>query len=336
MRFAESARNALEKSDLLRAFYDLAGSLPPYKRLVKSRIDRRIAEIEDSRAYNVMLELSSVCNARCTFCPSATLERKKQVMTDAIFDIVLHRLQSDRIRPPVIDLSTVGEPLLDRSLFARIERLKSVFPKSRIRLTSNFAAATENHIDRILSCGLDSIHISLNAATAYTYTKIMGLKFDSTIRNVNRLLEQRRARGSSLNILVSMVLCPENSGEEASFVRMWKDKVNSVRLQRAVDWGGEVDMRPAYRPAATLFPCIDLFERIVILSNGEMALCCQDAEGVIRESVCDQSPVNIFRSSKFTNYRNKHLRGKIKELRMCRNCYAVHSNGANWMFRNFD
>jgi len=336
MRLTESLRNVVERSDFLRGIYDFAGSLPPYRRLVSSQITRRIAEVEESRGYNVMIELSSVCNARCTFCPSATLERKKQIMSNEVFEAVLGRLQSDGIKPPVIDLSTVGEPLLDRSLFARIQRLKSVFPESRVRFTSNFSVATENHIAQIFSCRVDSIHISLNAASAKTYNKIMGLKYETTIRNVKRLLEQKKAVGSSLNILLSMVLCPENAGEEAAFLRMWKGKVDSIRLQRVVDWGGEVDIRSSYRSHTALFPCIELFKRIVILSNGDVALCCQDAEGVIQQSACDQSPFEIFHSCKFQAYRDKHLRGEIAQLRMCRNCFAVHSNGANWMFQNFD
>lgn len=336
MRLTESLRNIVERSEFLRGVYDFAGRIPPYQRMVASRIAKRIAEVGESRGYNLMIELSSVCNARCTFCPSTTLERKKQIMSNEVFEAVLGRLQSDGIKPPVIDLSTVGEPLLDRSLFARIQRLKSVFPESRVRFTSNFSVATENHIAQILSCGLDSIHISLNAASAETYNKIMGLKYETTIRNVNCLLEQKKATGGSLNILLSMVLCPENSGEESAFLQMWKGKVDSIRLQRAVDWGGEVDIRSSYRPDATLFPCVELFNRIVILSNGDVALCCQDAEGVIQQSACDQSPIEIFHSGKFHAYRDKHLRGEIAQLRMCRNCFAVHSNGANWVFRNFD
>jgi MoaA/NifB/PqqE/SkfB family radical SAM enzyme len=283
-----------------------------------------------------MIELSSACNAKCHFCPSPTLERKKQIMPDEVFEVVLNKLQGDGIKPPVIDLSTVGEPLLDRALFTRIRRLKEVFPQSKVRFTSNFSIATEDHISQVFSCGLDSIHISLNAAKAESYAKIMKLNFDTTIRNVNSLLEQRKTRSSPLNVLVSMVLCPENSGEEPAFIRMWKGRVDSIRLQRAVDWGGEVEVRTPYRPTATLYPCIDLFERIVILSNGEVALCCQDAEGIIHQNVRDESPFKIFHSSKFKAFRDQHLHGEIGKSPMCRNCYAVHSNGANWMFRNFN
>jgi len=335
MRFAESVRIGLERSDFLRDIYNLAGRVPPYRQIVNSRIKKRIAEVERSRGYSLMIETSSACNARCTFCASLTMKRKKMIMPDEVFETVLSRLQSDGIKPRWIDLFSTGEPLLDRSLFSRVKRLKSVFPRSRIRITTNFAAATESAIEQILSCGLDSVFISLNACNPETYEKIMGLKYEKTIQNVNRLLEQRKALGSSLKVLVSMVLCPENAGEETAFVRTWKNKVDSVRLQRAVDFGGKIDIRPAYRANASLYPCNDLFERIPILSNGEVALCCQDVEGLIRLNVRDHSLFDIFHSDTFQHYRDKHLGGEIAQLRMCRNCFGVHSNGANWLFGNY-
>jgi len=336
MHFTESVRIALERSDFLRDIYNFAGRVPLYRRLVNSRMKKRIAEVRASRGYSLMIELSSVCNAKCTFCASLTMERKKTIMTDEVFETVLSRLQSDDIRPRWIDLFSTGEPLLDRALFARVERLKSVFPRSRVRITTNFAAATESAIDQILSCGLDSVFISLNACSPETYEKIMGLKYEKTIHNVNRLLEQRKARGSALKVLVSMVLCPENAGEEAAFVRMWKNRVDSVRLQRMADFGGKIDIRPSYRPDTSLYPCNDLFERIPILSNGEMALCCQDTEGIIQQNVRDHSLLDMFHSDKFNYYRGQHLSGEIAQLQMCRNCFGVHSNGANWLFQNFE
>ena len=336
MRFVESARIMLERSDFLRDIYNLAGRVPPYRRFVKSNIKKRIAEVEASRGYSLMIETSSVCNAKCTFCASLTMKREKKIMTDEVFETLLARLQTEGIKPRWIDLFCQGEPLLDRSLFSRVKKLKAVFPQSRVRITTNFAAATDGAIEELLSCGLDSVFISLNASSPETYARIMRLNYERTIQNVNRLLEQRKARRSSLKVLVSMVLCPENAGEEAAFVRMWKDKVDSVRLQRAADFGGKIDMRPGYRPNTLLYPCNDLFERIPILSNGEVALCCQDVEGIIQLNVRDHSLIDIFHSPRFKHFRDKHLRGEINQLRMCRNCFGVHSNGAQWLFQNFE
>ena len=335
MRFVESVRIGLERSDFLRDIYDSVGRFPPYRRLVNSRVKKRIAEVEESRGYSLMIETSSVCNAKCTFCASLTMERKKGIMTDETFEAILSRVKSDGINPRWIDLFSTGEPLLDRSLFSRVRKLKAVFPRSRIRITTNFATATDSAIEEILSCGLDSVFISLNASRPETYARIMGLKYERTVQNVNRLLELRKARGSSLKVLLSMVMCPENAGEEAAFVRMWKNKVDSIRLQRVVDYG-KFDVRSAYRARAALYPCSELFERIPILSNGDAALCCHDPEGIIGLNVRDHSLLDIFHSSRFKRFRDMHLRGEIAQLPMCRNCFGVHSNGAQWLFQNFE
>jgi hypothetical protein len=65
-------------------------------------------------------------------------------------------------------------------------------------------------------------------------------------------------------------------------------------------------------------------------------LCCQDYQGIIHSNVREHSILEIFRSRTFEEFRESHLRGEIASLKMCRNCFAVHSNGANWLFKKFN
>ena len=241
------------------------------------RVARRIDYVQQSGCYAVMIETSSVCNASCVFCPNKKMERKQGVMSDEVFDVVVERLRRERIAPPLIDLFDVGEPLLDKSLFSRVRILKAAFPAAGVRTTTNFSLADERVVGEVLSSGLDSIHISLNASNRESYERIMGLHWDRTLRNVDDLIERRNASKSPLKIVLRMVLCQDNPKEERAFVRKWSGKVDSLLLQRAVDWGGNVEVASPYPTSMRLYPCNDLFERIVILSSGDMALCCQDS-----------------------------------------------------------
>jgi len=216
-----------------------------------------------------------------------------------------------------------------------VRRLKAAFPRSKVRITSNFSIATDGIIDEILASGLDSVHISLNAATPESYEKIMGLKYEKTVRNVQSLIDKRHALKSPLFILLSMVLCPDNAGQEAMLNAMWRNKVDSIRFQRATDWMGEVQVSSPYEGVGRLYPCNDLFERIVIRSNGEIALCCQDNRGIVRLNVSERPILETFHSEVFRRAREKHLDGQVESMKMCRNCFAVRSNGANWLFRKY-
>lgn len=334
MRHVERMRNWIESSPGFGTMYAGIGALPGYRRFLMKRVNERIAYLERTRRYGVMIETSSVCNARCVFCPHSNngLGRKREVMSDEVFDIIVERLRRERIAPPTIDLFDVGEPLVDKGLFSRVRVLKAAFPTASIRITTNFSLANDLVIGEVLASGLDSVHISLNASNREDYERIMGLNWDKTLQNVNSLIERRNETGSPLRIVLGMVLCQESSKEARVFVKQWSGKVDSVLLQRAVDWGGNVNVAGSYRASMRLYPCNDLFERIVILSNGDMALCCQDSDGVVKLNVRSHPMLDMFNSGVFEAMRRRHLEGKIASIRMCRNCFGVHSNGANWLF----
>lgn len=279
-----------------------------------------------------MIELSSVCNGRCYFCPHPTMDRDKRIMDEDLFEVIISRLLEEKIKPPLIDLFCVGEPLTDKHLFCRIRRLKCVFPSSKVRITSNFALANPNIIDQLLDSGLDMIQISLNAASKEAHFAIMGLDYDKTVGNIEMLLEKRQAARNPLYITLSFVHCEKNQAEAAEFMRMWEKKVDRIAFQRAVDWGGLVNIKGSY--TGSPYPCNDLFERIVILSNGEFSLCCQDHRGIIGSNVRDTSILGAFNSEPFEKFREVHLNGDIFSLQMCRNCFGCYSNGTNWLLLN--
>ena len=330
----EHLRNLVELSRYHRVIeraFDAVGRIPIYRRMIMRRARRRIECIQRKGSYGMMIELSSVCNARCFFCPHPTMEREKRIMEDDLFELIISRTLAENIKPTLIDLFGVGEPLTDRHLPNRIQRLKSVFPSSGVRITSNFALATPEKIDELLDSGLDMIQISLNAAKKESHLEIMGLDYEKTIRNVEMLLAGRKAKKSSLYVALSFVICEQNRSQADEFSRTWRQKVDRILFQRAVDWGGAIAVQGPYQDSP--YPCKDLFERIVILSNGDFSLCCQDHLGVVKSNVRDTPILSAFNSKVFADMRKMHLDGDISRLQMCRNCFGVHSNGTNWLSR---
>lgn len=312
MTVGEQFRNLIERNRfnrMLEGLYDAIGALPAYRRMVMRLVHRRIEQVRRQRSYGLMIELSSVCNARCVFCPHPTMERAKRIMDNDLFELIVSRIIEEKIEPTLIDLFNVGEPLTDRSLFQRIRRLKAAFPSANVRITTNFELATPGIIEELLASGLDKIQISLNAASRDIHREIMGLNYEKTVRNIEMLLERRQTTKSPLYVTLSFVLCEQNHGQARDFMRTWKNKVDRVSFQRAVDWGGTIDIRSPY--AGSPYPCNDLFERIVILSNGEFGLCCQDYRGLIRSNVRDTSILTAFHSKPFREIREVHLRGDI-------------------------
>ncbi len=334
MKLLERLRNCVEVSPAISRLYASVGSLSIWRKLIMNQLERRIEHVRCNKTYSVVLETSSICNARCVFCPHQDMKREKIVMPDSVFHTALRRIMDERINPPFIDLFDIGEPLIDRVIFDRVRQVKKHFPSSLVRFTTNFNLANDTVINDLLSSGLDSLHISINAARPETYLKIMQLDYYQTVGNIERLLERCKALNSPLNICVSMVISQENRGEEKEFIRQWGNRVNNVFIQRASDWGGGVKVESQYPTGQTLYPCIDLFERIVILSNGDYALCCQDYEGGTGKNVIRDGILETFYSEPFVYLREKHLGNGIK-MRMCANCFGTHGNGITWVLKNF-
>lgn len=335
MTIGDYIRNLVESNSFHRQverLFNAVGAIPAYRWMVLRRARQRIEYVRQHRRYWMMIELSSICNARCIMCPHTDMERPKQVMSDELFELIVSRMKDEKIQPANIDLHTMGEPLTDRKLFQRIRRLRAEFPDAKVELVTNFALATPPLIGELLSSGLDLISISVNAATSGTYRELMKLDYDRTVRNIETLLERRRALNSRLYVMLKFVICDQNRDEVSAFVRKWQKSVDKIILQRAIDWGGLVDIKGAY--IGPLYPCKPLFERIVILSNGEFALCCVDTEGVTHLNVRDMPIVAAFNSEPYEQMRRVHLEGDIRSLQMCRNCWGANQNGAAWLLES--
>jgi pyruvate-formate lyase-activating enzyme len=332
MKLLERLRNHVEASPAVSSAYAIIGRTPPYRRFIYHHIARRLEYVRVNRAYGVIIETTSACNARCSFCPNRTMRRSRQLMPPEVFDTILRRMQEEGLRPPFIDLFQVGEPLVDKHIFERTRRVKDAFPRSVVRFTSNMALADDDVLRSLLTSGLDSLHISLNAVSPETYNQIMHLDYERTVANVERLLVLRSELNPRLNVRVSMVICPDNEREAGEFVHRWQNKVDNVFLQRATDWGGSIRMGSRYPVHQALYPCIDLFERIVIQADGGYAICCIDYEGRVGANVLDRGLLEAFGSEPFALMREGHMRGDLPA--MCHNCFGVRSNGAIWALQS--
>lgn len=337
MKTIELIRNYVEMNPVISFLYDVSCQNPVYRNFILRRVQDQVKNIRKNRAYRIMIEVTSVCNARCIFCPHQNMSRKKMHMEDQTFEKILQRLHDEEIDPPRIDLFHLGEPLLDKYVFQKVRILKKEFPKSNIVFTSNFALANDSIIDEFIDSGLDSIHISLNATEERTYKKIMGLDYSKTVGNINHLIAKRNDVRSPLKILIAMVSCAENAGQEKQFLHQWVDKADSVRIQRPADWGGLVEIRYGknrYRQFKYLYPCLDLFDRIVIMSDGSYALCALDSEGLIKLNIFDNKILEAFNSEFYEILRQKHIAGQIRDIGFCKTCFCVNSNGAIWFFKD--
>ena len=158
-------------------------------------MDRRVnAEIVNAMPFEVTIDPSTVCQLSCPYCSvgAGTISRDQGVLRPNIHRKMLCGLSDSLF---IIWYFSTGEPLLNRFLPEIIAstRGKEVYS---IISTNLSLKLSDERIEKILSCGLGCISISIDGASAETYSRYrVGGDFDLVMHNLRRLVERKRALG---------------------------------------------------------------------------------------------------------------------------------------------
>ncbi len=136
---------------------------------------------------------------------------------------------------------------------------------------------------------------------------------------------------------VNTVVQKANYEEEKEFRHSWSGLADWTRLvrcdERAVaglaPWDRKPDLRRQY-------PCPDIFESLFVMSNGRLALCCYDYDGVFSLGDLNKETIEeAWNSEEYRNIRQAHREGRGNSIKLCHdiNCSRISKEGAyRWWF----
>src|SRR5207245_2937174 len=86
--------------------------------------------------------MHNFCNFTCGYCPNKDMERKREFMSDEVWDVILHKYivpyrHINQFCPPTFIGHKDSEPLIDKKLPARLRSLSDVAPDMNIDVYSN-------------------------------------------------------------------------------------------------------------------------------------------------------------------------------------------------------
>ncbi|MFC2039359.1 radical SAM/SPASM domain-containing protein [Chloroflexota bacterium] len=300
-----------------------------YYAVIRNKASHGLAEM-DIEPYNV-------CNLRCVMCPYPRMTREKIQMSMDLFKKIVDDAARNNIRG--ICLNNCNAPLLDPLLFERIEYAKD--KGLRVGFFSNGSLLTKDKRDVLLNSGLDWINFSIDGATKETYERIrVGASFEKTRDNVIGLIEERNERGlKKPSITVWLVAQRGNYHEIKQFKSFWKGFADNIRIE-SVDERSTSGLLPEALRSSTkprrLYPCRLLIQKIVVMSNGKVALCCIDYDGSTVLGDLNKQTINeIWDSDRFKRIRELHLCGRGDGIELCRdtNCRMIYRQGAHSWWR---
>lgn len=243
------------------------------------------------------LEITSLCNADCAFCPRDHLYRTSRFMSLDTVKSVAASLKSAKLQPTVV-LCGIGESTLHPELREIISALSAA--GANVCMTTNGWTLSVDYVETLVAAGLSELNVSLNAATADTHSRIMRLKnFNAISQNCREIAGVRMSRWPSLKFHVSFVLTEANVHEVNIFVDLWsKSDVSRIWLHPLTNRAGQISKtcKPvevnefADRYSANPKVLVDLFpghngvanlchiaKQVDFISvEGNMLLCAQD------------------------------------------------------------
>jgi MoaA/NifB/PqqE/SkfB family radical SAM enzyme len=237
----------------------------------------------------ILVQNSSICNARCIFCAYRHLPNRGQVMPDAVFDETVKQFVKSG-GGHFGFLPVVGEPTTDPNLLSRIARVKALPCTHRVSLTTNGILLDRFGVEQVLTSGVDTISISTSGFDELMYQRVYGSdQYGRMFGNVVHLLETNRLMGEPvyIEIEVRSDRPVRETVDTADYqrIRALTDRIHFLRYYD--NWGGLVtkdDLSGSMRikkPRSTWHsPCKALLWSPMVFAGGDVGACsCRDAAG---------------------------------------------------------
>ncbi|MFA6461398.1 MAG: radical SAM protein [Candidatus Woesearchaeota archaeon] len=162
-------------------------------------LNKKLSDRVRTKPRAIQVEISSICNLRCSMCYIHELERNGVgVLTFEQFKDLIDRNFNYWHS---IKLWGIGEPLLNKDLFKMIKYETS---KGRYtNISTNGQLLTPEICEQIIDSGLNRLFVSIDTVDPVQYEKIrVGGKFEILERNLTYLVKliKEKKKGPSINI----------------------------------------------------------------------------------------------------------------------------------------
>jgi radical SAM protein with 4Fe4S-binding SPASM domain len=226
-------------------------------------------------------------------------------------------------KPVTLLTHGAGEPLLYPELLELLIHAKKN-PNITLGFMTNAMLMDENWANKIVDLKVDYLALSIDGVQPETndyYRRNASLK--TIEKNVEYLIERKRNNNSSSPVLsFNMVAYPEIVDQEMPFVEKWIKDAGSISIAKFRPVGSRTLFEPGHD--IPFRPCPLLWNQMVIGTEGDVGLCCEDINlNVNLGSIKSNTVAEIFNNSKVLNhYREMHKKGEIAKLELCNNCHV--------------
>ena len=184
----------------------------------------------------VFFHIDMACNARCITCRDEKMFMQEEVkkyeeITDSILIPVLKNAK-------VVYFNGAGEVFASKLCKNLIKKITQTYPNIKFDLITNGILSTEENIDEYgLKNKIESIEISVHAATKETYDKVVrDGDFDAVMKNLKMLSEMKK-NGEIKFLWLNFVVTSYNYKEMIDFQKLADELGAYTRFWEYRKWG---------------------------------------------------------------------------------------------------
>ena len=288
------------------------------------RLKYRLGTLRRSRNFPVSLHIepTNACNLHCGMCPQGDSSYPSGFMEFEVFRSLVDEC-ANYPQCYYFILHKDGESFLHPEFLEFISYLRFRIPSSYIYIATNGHFLEPKINAKLIEYGVDSLSVSLRAATPETYESIHhNSNYQNVVNGIKALILYKERKGAARpEISLQIIDCHQTRNEIELFKRQWKEYPVKTYVKEFINWGGARSKGSMKERLPDRFPCVYLWTRPAVNWDGKVSICCLDWD---RKSIIgklpEQSLYEIWQGEAMTRYRNSHLENNYEQSKLCKHC----------------
>lgn len=262
----------------------------------------------------IVLETNTYCNLKCKMCEKNFYTRNKKNIEDEVINKIVNEVKQMEV--PSILVGAAAESLINPHIKEILLKIKETGAMDKFVITNGTKLTTEMS-EFLINNQFERLYVSIDAATAETYSMIRGTNLSIVENNVYNFLKIRDEFGAKLPLIrVSFCLQDSNRHEVDAFINKWKEKVDIIDIQKEIDFSNLDDLKEF---SNVEYKCAAPFTTLSLDCEGNIYPCCT----FYRKYHClgnikDISLMEAWNCEKINILRKQMIEGKL--CKACKNC----------------
>ncbi|MBE6153640.1 MAG: radical SAM protein [Firmicutes bacterium] len=269
----------------------------------------------------IEIQFHNVCNSNCLICPYKKMNYIKEYMDDKLFEKFLSEIDNSNLKRIIPYLN--NEPFLEKTYVEKLKKIRHKLPKVEIEISTNVSCLSEQNIKELLNINLTELRLSVFGYYDNTYKKMMPcLNKEIVFKKLNIISKYFK----NTKTIVSIVMIDTGDINEEEFKKM---ELFAKSLGFQFERWGFLDRSKNVEYKSNNFYCNNVcgceqkrpLERMHILSNGNVILCCQDwSHQTIIGNIRNNTISEIWNSTKYNTFRKMVYSKNVEAPEICKNC----------------